>query len=292
MVKFARYKSIIAIFLIFAVLPSMSHMAHATPVLKNQIEPIGFNLVKGKPDVKNPIVIRGLTKDPGYSTTSAFPGSLPVSSVTTEEKVIKRDDRTRILDTLDMPYRWLGTVDFSTPQGENGTCTGALVSRDIVLTAGHCVAHKNEITFTPGKNRDKEPFGTVDVAQVWYDVNLGNDGHDWAVIRLSSPIGDKIGWFGMKIPDSAALHGGSATIVGYPSDKLESTLWGNKDVITHVNEKQVFYVTDTFRGQSGAPVLDDDAMIFAIHTSGDDHHNWGTLLTSALFSVIVNLSKS
>lgn len=281
---------IVSTTILFSTLIPVS-VAHAESTKEIPIEPIGYNLINGHPDTKNPIENPNLVNNPGYSRTDANPGSLPDSDIATEEKIINEDDRTPITDTTDTPYRWLGVIDYTTSSDRKGTCTGALISKDTVLTAGHCAARgNNNFTFTPGRNGNHRPFGTIQVTQVWYDKNISYTSHDWGILKLATPIGDKTGWFGMHIADRATLSNQHATVAGYPGDKPENTLWKDKSAITGATDKRVYYNTDTFRGQSGAPVLDDKASIYAIHTNGNSQHNWGTLLTNELFSIVANIS--
>ena len=88
------------------------------------------------------------------------------------------------------------------------------------------------------------------------------------------------------------LQGKFATVIGYPTDKEKNTLWKGRNKITALNDKEVRYVTDTFGGQSGSPVMDDTAVIYAIHRGGTSKYNAGTRITNDLFNVIVNLSRS
>ncbi len=266
-------------------------VAHAESTKNISIEPVGYNIINGHLDTKNPIENPNLMEDPGYSRTDSNPGSLPDSDIATEEKIIKEDNRALITNTTDTPYRWLGMIDYTTSANNEGICTGALISKDTVLTAGHCVARGNRnFTFTPGRNGNNRPFGTIQVTQVWYDKNFDYINNDWGILKLATPIGDKIGWFGMHVANKTTLFNQYATIAGYPSDKPENTLWKDKSTIIKMTDKQVYYNTDTYRGQSGAPVLDDKASIYAIHTNGNSQHNWGTLLTNELFSVVANIS--
>lgn len=259
---------------------------------KVMIEPVGYNIVDGHLDYKNPITNPRLMIYPGYSSTNPSIGTAFSDQTVINEMIINKDNRTRVLDTHATPYRQLGFVNFTIPEGRGG-CTGALIGKDTVLTAGHCVTpHRFNITFTPGKNQDDQPFGVIAAAQVWYDKNYGQDGHDWGIIKLASPIGNETGWFGMHVSKSASLRGQSATIIGYPDDKPKGTLWKDQNVVTKTTENQVYYATDTFSGQSGAPVLDKNTSIYAIHTSGSGQQNWGTLLNEDLFNVAVNLARS
>ena len=273
--------------------------AAAAPTANLPIDPVGYNIVKGEQDFKNPITNPDLMKDTGSTST---PPSLGTHSVleesTTEEtammprQVIEGDSRKHITGTKELPFRWVGKINFVTAEDTKASCTGSLISPDTVITAGHCLARKGKkFTFTPGINGSEQPFRTASVTQVWYDKNFGQPGRDWGVMKLETPIGSDVGWFGMQSPDTKSLDGKFATIVGYPGDKEANTMWKDRNKVLKTNERQVYYTTDTFGGQSGAAILDDSATIYGIHTSGKTQQNWGTLLTGELFNAIVNISK-
>ena len=66
------------------------------------------------------------------------------------------------------------------------------------------------------KNKGQQPYGTAAAKQIWYDKKYGETGHDWAVIKLDSAVGEKTGWFGMNVPDTQKLVDTQATVIGYP----------------------------------------------------------------------------
>ena len=145
-------------------------------------------------------------------------------------------------------------------------------------------------TFAAGENKGQQPYGTAAAKQIWYDKKYGENGHDWAVIKLDSAVGEKTGWFGMNVPDTQKLVDTQATVIGYPGDKDNGAQWADRNKVVKVTDRQVVYQTDTFNGQSGSSVMDDKSMIFAIHTGGKTGENYGTILTGELFNVCANVA--
>lgn len=268
-------------------------IAGAIDLYDGHLDPLGFNIVNGK-STGNPLSIKteDLVKSPGYTHTESSPGTY-----TTPEAVIETDDREQITDTTKTPYRWLGRVGYTMEDGRKNYCTGFLVSKNTVVTAGHCLSWtETDITFTPGVNGDDTPFPTAKATQIWYDnkVFLPNPQQDWGIIKLDTPIGDKVGWFGMAIPNDEDLIGRHATVIGYPityPGKPEATLWKDRNVITGITPIEITHNIDTTRGQSGGPILSDTNTVYGIHKGGSAHANVGNRMTTELFNLIVNVSK-
>lgn len=285
--------TLLCAFLLLAIPMATTTVAGATDLYDGPLTPIGFKIVNGK-STGNPITIKteDLVKSPGYTHTESSPGTY-----TTPEAVIETDDREQITDTTKTPYRWLGRVGFTMEDGRKNHCTGFLVSSDTVVTAGHCVSGKvSDITFTPGVNGDTAPFPTAKATQIWYDnkVFLPNPQQDWGVIKLDTPIGDKVGWFGMAIPNDEDLIGRQATVIGYPTTypgKPEATLWKDRNTITGITPIEITHIIDTTRGQSGGPILSDTNTVYGIHKGGSAYANVGNRMTTELFNLIVNVSK-
>ena len=267
--------------------------AVAAPVDNPTIDPVGYNIVNGVQDQEHPITVADITKDTGSSSTPSSLGTHPIlEQDNVEEKIIEGDSRTQVTTTTEAPFRWVGLITYTTQAGGTGRCTGSLVAADTVVTAGHCL-NKNgsNITFTPGQNGADKRFRTAKASQVWYDKTGSAAGHDWGVIKLETPIGSDVGWFGMRTPEPGSLNGSFATVIGYPGDKPFGTMWKGRNKILKANKLQAHYSADTSDGESGASIVDDTAIIYGIHTSGTNQQNWGTLLTGELFNTIVNISK-
>lgn len=273
------------------------------------IEPVGYNVVDGKLDTNNPIANAEIQKDPGFSSTppSGQPnaqsplipqaqnlvGAAKFPEGAAPNVVIGNDDRKEITDTKQAPSKWVGKLHATTQSGGSSYCTASLISKDTVITAGHCVAKgQSKWTFAAGENKGQQPYGTAAAKQIWYDKKYGENGHDWAVIKLDSAVGEKTGWFGMNVPDTQKLVDQYATVIGYPGDKDGDTQWADRNKVMKVTDRQVVYQTDTFNGQSGSSVVNDTSTIFAIHTGGKTGENYGTILTGELFNVCANVAAA
>jgi len=163
------------------------------------------------------------------------------------------------LDRPDYPWRAIGKV-FDTG------CTGTMVGRDIVLTAAHCVVDPatkkiaNNLTwFRPNYVNGSAPVESW-IEQIWtgtFDPEADR-GHDWAVLRLREPIGDKVGWISVNPTDSINFPD-VVTVAGYSVDFHGGEIAGaHIDCHTRKRfhaENLIFHDCDTARGSSGGPVL-------------------------------------
>lgn len=271
--------------LLLALLASTSPQAFAEE--QSQLSPVGYNIIDGKQDTEHPITNSSLLNNPGFTSTPSSQGTHWML-----EKVIGFDSRQQVHNTATAPFRWIGQINFIGAGGQAEFCTGSLISSDTVITAGHCLARgAADSSFTPGANGDIELFPTAKATQVWYDSNFTDPGKDWGIIKLDQPLGNEVGWFGMKIPTDNELQGKFAIVIGYPSDKQTKTMWKDRNKTIGFTATEVKYLADTFRGQSGSPVVDDTATLYALHRGGTNRHNVGTRIHPDLFSIIVNVSN-
>jgi glutamyl endopeptidase len=226
-------------------------------------------------------------------------------SGTGRESVIGTDERTQITDTTVYPYRAVVRITFSA-----GSCSGWLIGRNTVATAGHCVADGGTNTFydpksyriTPGQNGTTKPYGTCGATKLFSVTgwtSSGDEAFDYGAIKLSCNVGDTVGWFGF-FWQSASLAGHDATVTGYPGDKPFGTDWTHTLSIAVSEDNQLFYQIDTAPGQSGSPVWSttgfncSGACGMAIHTYGvhgstspHSDNNHGTRITEARFNNLV-----
>ncbi len=188
------------------------------------------------------------------------------------------DQRAPVADSRQFPWQAIGQIE--TQSGN--LCTATLISKHLVLTAGHCVLAP------PGKIDKVVALRFISHHQKWryqvtaletlVDPKLGKklkaDGEGWivppkaapydfALVRLTDanialPITPLPLWEGNRDALTAALkqNGRKVTQAGYPEDHLDDlyihtdclvTGWAQPGVISHR--------CDTLPGDSGSPLL-------------------------------------
>jgi hypothetical protein len=131
------------------------------------------------------------------------------------------------------PYSTVGRLTFTIPGQGTASCSAAVISQRLVLTAGHCVHRGSEDTlgfytnfmFTPAYRNGQAPFGTwtatayaVTAAWAAGKAIYPNPG-DFGVLEIADQqghrIGDLTGWLGV-LPNH--LFPNIVTSLGYPSN--------------------------------------------------------------------------
>lgn len=222
------------------------------------------------------------------------------------ETVLGADDRIRITNTGDLPWRMNASLVITARDGSSWIGTGWFISPKVLITAGHCVFIKNsgvagrdgwvqKITVIPGRNGTTMPYGqaaSTSFRSVTNWTGSGDPNYDYGAIILNTPLGNQTGWYGFGNYSDADLVDKSANISGYPGDKPSGTQWYHAGKITAVNSKKVYYTTDTAGGQSGSAVyriINGGRYAVAIHAygSGGGPTNSGTRIVKPVYDNLV-----
>ncbi len=170
-------------------------------------------------------------------------------------------------------YEWLNPIDSGNALCEDepfrdqpsaGICSGVLVGSDLVVTAGHCAACLDPrdiaVVFDFVMEDEQTAVATLSHDQVyWVSEILGHQAGtpDWGLLRLDRPA---TGRAPLALRRTGRVEDGQPVLmVGHP--------WGlprkyDGGAIVQENGATTFFQAnlDTYRGSSGAPVVNLDAM--------------------------------
>ena len=178
------------------------------------------------------------------------------------ETVCGQDDRVRISPATAIPWRWICELIITMSDGAGFRGTGWFIGPKCVMTAGHCVFGKanggwaRRIEVIPGMDGTSRPFGSA-VGTTFRSVsgwtNNADPNFDYGAIILPTPLGNTTGFFGFASLSDASLNGLLVNNSGYPGDKPFGTQWFNAGRVSQVAARKIYYMLDTFGGQSGSP---------------------------------------
>ncbi|MBL8683552.1 MAG: trypsin-like peptidase domain-containing protein [Myxococcales bacterium] len=205
------------------------------------------------------------------------------------ETVLGRDERTRILDVEDAPWRMIASLVIHDRFGGTSVGTGWFAGPHTLITAGHCVhlpemgGWARSIDVIVGRNRDAQPIATLtskrfSSTEKW--MREQDADFDYAAIHLdpaeAEAVTAKTGWFSTAVLGDDALDAKAVNVSGYPGDKgdpIGCEQWFHSKHVVHVAPLRVYYDMDTFGGQSGSPVwleADEGRKVIGIHAYGAD----------------------
>ena len=201
------------------------------------------------------------------------------------ESVVGSDDRVRIYDNDLSPWRMICSLAITAPNG-HFMGTGWLVGPRTIITAGHCICDVNQmggwatkIVVAPGRDDADYPFSRFSSTRFSVLKKWESEQHpdfDIGCIHLDQAIGETLGWFGMLSLPAAELQQSRLNIAGYPADIGGGRfLYHHQDLIVDVQDRRIYYMTDTFGGQSGAPAWIQNSiggapLVVGVHAYGID----------------------
>lgn len=228
------------------------------------------------------------------------------------ERILREDNRKRVLDTLAYPFSTICALDITTKAQKTFHGTGALIGARLVLTAGHNVHFKadggfmHNIVVYPGLNGNRQtpPFGSV-MATRFFTVQAWTEDQDQqfdiGAVVLPTPLGEQAGWLSVGKFTTGTLRNLATTHAGYPTECPDtaadcpddaSTMWMD-DGNVRVEPNRLLYVMDTTEGHSGGPVWGnfpdkpDAFQLVGVHNYGFEHENAATRINDAVFARIV-----
>jgi V8-like Glu-specific endopeptidase len=152
-------------------------------------------------------------------------------------------------------------------------CSGTLISRNLFLTAGHCVRSSTVGDFVAfnyeiGFLSPAFPFLVGVLPQTHaliteiVEQELG--GVDYALLRLAGSPGDTFGFTPTATADAAA--GAPIAMIGHPAGEPKQVEAGT--VNTFDGDFVTYFNLDTQGGSSGSGILDSAGRIVGVHTNG------------------------
>lgn len=169
-----------------------------------------------------------------------------------------RDDRV-LVPVNEAPWRFMGVLRMDTGEA----CTATLIAPDVIVSAAHCINTDRGVNAegrfeAAGGGTARVTAYFIDPGYDYRRFNTTNDidGLDWALLRIDQPLGDQLGYAGVRnITSQGLARAGAIDLMqaGYSWDTGDN-LSGNlrcRIVAVH-NDNTFAHECDTTRGDSGS----------------------------------------
>lgn len=215
--------------------------------------------------------------------------------VTPHGYIFGADDR-QVYYPSGYPWRCVGKVEvwyiIGTTWYFSGSGTGALVGDNIMVTASHmfpwfvgAVGWGWAMKFTPAYYDGNSTYGSG--VSSWCEVGYGYSNHDQGddmiVMKLYTPLGNSLGWFGSKTYHDSWEDGHYWTKSGYPGDVASGQRPSRIMWFPIVDDDwdgaglELEYKADSSGGDSGGPVFgwwDNGPHLVGVHSGGEEEYHF------------------
>ena len=228
--------------------------------------------------------------------------------------MIGADNRIRVTSTKKYPYDVVGLIEtIHTKSNTTYDCTASLIGPKIVITAARCVFDHgldgnwmDKLTFWPAINGENDiPYGSYDWENMWvfqgfvdkYDGTYDSVWpYDVALIELSDPAGDSLGYLGYdSYPNIGDFQG---NLIGYQSDKEAWTQWRSVcDVVAeNLTDQDFTHDCDGDAWSVGAPIYvydssDKSRRIVGIQEGPLGDANWALRISDPILQWIGTINQ-
>lgn len=172
------------------------------------------------------------------------------------------DDRV-LVDVNQVPFRYMGRLVNDAQE----QCTATLIAPNVIITAAHCIHADGRIaaaaTFTTalGNHRARTTAYQIDPRFNYQRFISGDeiDGLDWALLRIDQPLGDQVGFAGVRnLTGEGEARARAADLyqAGFAWDTGDHMSGHVRCHMVRVfNDNTFAHECDTTRGDSGSAFL-------------------------------------
>lgn len=242
---------------------------------------------------------RASTESAGEESLSESDREFAAEVAAAMEVIIGNDDRIRISNTTDVPWRSIAALRITFPTGAVYRGTGFFIGPRVLATAGHCVFLRNQggwarsVEVIPAMNGGTRPYGTARSSTfrsvAGWTVQGRPEADIGCIVLPQGGLTGNPGFFGTAALSASQLRAQAAVMAGYPGDKPFAELWGMARVIKTVTDRTLVYDIDSMGGQSGGPVYikrNGRRYVVGIHNYGAQSGNSATRVTPAVYDVL------
>jgi len=161
-------------------------------------------------------------------------------------------------------------------QGTGGFCSGFLISKDVIVTAGHCLGATplNKMAFvfgfrmdSPDQVRHVTKPENVFVGKSIIASQLDDSPADYALIRLNRPVPPEIAK-PLPINFGPVRMGQKIGVIGYPSGLPVKAAFGTNTRVAAGAKNIYFSNLDTFGGNSGSAIFNEAGEVIGLLIRG------------------------